>query len=87
MTAKLPATSPSRRAVTPLEGGWLDFRVMTKLPRADTPLVKTARMAFYCGAAELLALVRDYGDLDPSLLDLLVTELDTFVAEIEGCRR
>ena len=84
---KLPATSPSRRAVTPIEGGWLDFRVMTKLPRADTPLVRTARMAFYCGAAELLALVRDYGDLDPHLVDLLVAELDAFIADVEGWRR
>ncbi|MFL5688689.1 MAG: hypothetical protein ACJ77I_06840 [Chloroflexota bacterium] len=73
-------------ASTPLQDGWLEYQVMAKLPRQDTRAVRVARLAYYAGASHVLAQIAEHGDLDPSLLDLLVAELDAFIADIEGWR-
>jgi len=74
-------------ASTPLQDGWLDYQVMAKLPRQDTRAVRVARLAYYAGASHVLAIIAEHGDLDPSLIDLLVAELDVFIADVEGWRR
>lgn len=74
-------------APTPLMDGWLDYQVMAKLPRQDTRAVRVARLAYYSGASHVLAVIVEHGDLDSSLVDLLVAELDVFIADVEGWGR
>jgi hypothetical protein len=72
-----------RTATTPLESGWLEYREVTKLPRGDVPVVRAARHAFYSGAAHLFSVV-EQSDYDEGLLDLLVAELDAYLADLEA---
>lgn len=71
----------TRTVMNPLESGWLDYRVLAKLPRKDSDGVRAARMAYYAGASHVLAVIAECGDLGPSLLDLLVAELDAFISD------
>lgn len=71
----------ARTATTPLEDGWHDYRELARLPKKDTDAVRRARMAYYAGASHLLAVITECVDLDLWLLELLVAELEVFVAD------